>query len=61
MIMLKACPRCSTGDLFVDRDYYSWNVMCLQCGFMKDVDDVSHAIELFGHDSRRKVPAKMSA
>lgn len=61
VIMYRACPRCSTGALIVDRDYYSWNASCLQCGFVKDVDDVSHALELFGRNGRRKVLAKIPA
>ena len=61
MIMYKACPRCSTGALIVDRDLYSWDSSCLQCGFVKDIDDVSHALELFGRDRRRKDLAKIPA
>lgn len=37
MLLLKACPRCSRGDVVVDRDIYGWNVLCLQCGFMVDL------------------------
>ncbi|MCL5265374.1 MAG: hypothetical protein M1343_09340 [Chloroflexi bacterium] len=31
MIWLKACPRCG-GDLFEERDWYTRNIKCFQCG-----------------------------
>ena len=38
MIMFKACPRCKTGDVVKDGDVYGYYVVCLQCGFLKDLD-----------------------
>jgi hypothetical protein len=29
----KSCPRCN-GDVYLDRDEFSWYEQCLQCGFM---------------------------
>jgi len=35
MFWFKACPRCR-GDLFLDPDTGSRDVVCLQCGYRKD-------------------------
>ncbi len=37
MILLKACQRCHTGDVVTDRDMYGLYILCLQCGYMKDL------------------------
>ena len=52
IIWLKACPRCETGTVMVDRDVYGWNILCLQCGYMKDLRDPSEAKAFLGlnHD-----------
>ena len=39
MIWFKSCPRCQRGDVILDRDIYSWYVQCLQCGYMKDLEN----------------------
>lgn len=36
---LKACPRCG-GDLFIYKDEYGWKESCLQCGFIRDLNEV---------------------
>jgi len=36
MWKFKSCPRCG-GDIFVDRDPYSWYEQCLQCGYLRDM------------------------
>ena len=38
-LLLKGCPKCG-GDLTVTRDIYGRYVSCLQCGLLKDVDQV---------------------
>ena len=38
MMFLKACPKCR-GDLLLRGDVYGSYVTCLQCGFMKDVEN----------------------
>ena len=43
MIWFKACPRCRVGDLVLDQDLYGWNILCLQCGYMKDVYGAAQA------------------
>ena len=30
----RACPRCA-GDLFVEEDIFSTDLVCLQCGFRR--------------------------
>lgn len=39
MIWFKSCPRCETGAVVLDKDLYGKHIMCLQCGYMKDLDD----------------------
>ena len=39
MIWFKSCPRCETGAVVLDKDFYGKHIMCLQCGYMKDLDD----------------------
>lgn len=34
---MRKCPRCG-GNIFLDRDFSSWYVECLQCSFSKDLD-----------------------
>jgi DNA-directed RNA polymerase subunit M/transcription elongation factor TFIIS len=38
MMILKGCPRCK-GDLYIDRDLDGTYISCMQCGYVKDVDD----------------------
>ncbi len=40
MFWFRQCPRRS-GDIYVDRDQYGPYVTCIQCGFSKDVSNVS--------------------
>jgi hypothetical protein len=43
MVWFKSCPRCTTGDLALENDLYGWLVLCLACGFDKDIDDAQGA------------------
>jgi len=43
MLWYKACPRCESGDVALDRDFYGWYVACLQCGYMKDFRSAAEA------------------
>ena len=38
MTWFKSCPRCKTGDVISEKDYYGPYFMCLQCGYRKDID-----------------------
>ena len=54
MIRLKSCPRCETGAIVVNKDYFGDNIMCLQCGYMKDLDNDYRLKDFQGaHWSRR--------
>lgn len=33
MIFFKKCPKCSTGDLIFEEDWYRGELVCLQCGY----------------------------
>ena len=37
MLRLTICPKCTKGDVTLDRDYYGWYEYCLQCGYMHDL------------------------
>lgn len=40
MWKLKRCPRCG-GDIFLDKDQYTWYMQCLQCGYLRDLDNIA--------------------
>ena len=44
MLSLKSCPRCRIGDVDRIKDTYGWYLLCLQCGYLKDVDDPYYAV-----------------
>lgn len=39
MMYLKSCPRCKAGDLYIEKDWFGPYVLCLQCGYMKDIKE----------------------
>ena len=39
MLSLKTCPRCTMGDVVLESDYYGQHLLCLQCGYVKDLDN----------------------
>ena len=60
MILLKTCPRCDTGDIEVDKDFYGWRALCLQCGYIKDLSCAEEAQEILAsqRQDKRQVLAK---
>jgi len=34
LIRFKSCPRCR-GDMYLESDLYSWDEVCLNCGFRR--------------------------
>ena len=61
MLWLKSCPRCQEGDVTLDRDMWGWNIMCLQCGYMKDVEDPNGATVLLRQHDAAREPVPQSA
>ena len=43
-LLLKGCPKCG-GDLTVARDIHGRYVSCLQCGLLKDIEEVSLPVQ----------------
>ncbi len=37
MLQLKACPKCKTGDMVLEKDVYGWFRQCIQCSFIEDL------------------------
>ncbi len=40
----RRCPKCG-GNIFIDRDIYSWYEQCLQCGRTFDLPKISDSIK----------------
>ena len=40
MYWLKSCPKCQ-GDLCLDQDHYGAFQTCLQCGYLRELNDRS--------------------
>ena len=38
-LRLKSCPRCK-GDLVLDLDQWGLYEQCIQCGYLRDLEDV---------------------
>ncbi|MDP6072737.1 MAG: hypothetical protein QGG34_14465 [SAR202 cluster bacterium] len=45
MLFLKGCPRCQ-GDMHINEDLYGRYRKCLQCGYMRDLDEPNKLLEL---------------
>ena len=45
-IWFKACSRCKQGLVVFEKDIYGQHIQCLQCGYMKDVNDVTEALSV---------------
>ncbi len=43
MVWLKSCPRCSAGDLILEDGREECSVKCVQCGYVKYVDNPDQA------------------
>jgi len=56
VIKFKVCPRCR-GDLYLAEDVFGRYLSCLQCGYLKDVEEpklASTPIPEAGKGSRQK-------
>jgi len=53
MLKLKACPRCK-GDLNGNRDMYGSYDECLQCGYMRDIEEPNKLLASLAEVVRKK-------
>ncbi|MCH8310482.1 MAG: hypothetical protein IIB17_08310 [Chloroflexi bacterium] len=53
MLKLKACPRCK-GDLNSNRDMYGSYDECLQCGYMRDIEEPNKLLTMLTEVVRKK-------
>jgi ribosomal protein S27AE len=53
---LRSCPRCG-GDLFLDRDIYSWYEQCVQCGYVRDLKSIDEFDELEVEGGKKQATA----
>jgi len=37
-LKLKGCPRCK-GDMVLERDHWGWYEQCIQCGYLRDLEN----------------------
>ncbi len=50
LVLLKACPKCVTGDLIRVEDIYGFFWNCLQCGHINDLPlGLEHLFDLTEH------------
>jgi len=56
MWRLKGCKRCG-GDVFIDKDKYSWYQECLQCGQRTDLPGVAESKKQSATPQRKVVLA----
>ena len=52
MIKFKSCPRCSQGDLILDRDVYGTYLQCIQC---------AHIVETAASPAKQEIPEQQAA
>lgn len=57
MFWFKACPRCR-GDLFIEEDADSRDVVCLQCGYRMSYTQREPHTVLAGSQDRVRVPER---
>ncbi|MFH1032189.1 MAG: hypothetical protein V1767_06475 [Chloroflexota bacterium] len=55
---LKGCPRCG-GDLFLDKDFDSWDEQCLQCAYRRELTKVSRFSEQPMEAEKEPVPVSV--
>lgn len=44
MIKFKECPRCQ-GDLHITSDAFGMYLSCMQCGYLRDVEEQARDLE----------------
>ena len=58
MFWMKGCPRCK-GDLFLDQDASSRDVVCLQCGYRREISSLDLCRIMMDSEKRRKAPEQL--
>ena len=53
MFYFKGCPRCK-GDLHSNRDMYGSYDECLQCGYMRDIEEPNKLLATLSEVVRKK-------
>ena len=41
---LRSCPRCG-GDTYIEKDFYGWYEICLQCGYRFELRDLDNFVQ----------------
>ncbi len=60
-LKIGSCPRCSNGEIFIDRDLYGWYECCLQCGYSRDLPDIASPSPVEQPDAAKEIiPAPKS-
>jgi uncharacterized protein (DUF983 family) len=44
-INIERCPKCKTGKITLDKDFYGWYEYCVQCGYVRDLPDLPKLYE----------------
>ena len=57
MLRLKSCPRCK-GDIVRDRDQWGWYEQCIQCGYLRDLQNVVEAKRRLTQETRAMSASK---
>jgi len=52
----KSCPRCG-GDVFLDKDQYSWCEHCVQCGHVRDLKSIDEFNKLSVENEKKPAAA----
>ena len=56
MIKFKECPRCQ-GDLYLAEDVFGRYVSCMQCGYLRDLEQAARESDPVGaipHEAERE-------
>lgn len=56
MIKFKVCPKCR-GDLYLGEDIFGKYLSCMQCGYLKDVEEpqpLAQPLPITGEEEARR-------
>ncbi|MFC1982312.1 hypothetical protein ACFLV5_00755 [Chloroflexota bacterium] len=52
---LESCPRCR-GNMMFDEDHYGRYELCIQCGYLYDLEDATKVDKRSVREARRNMP-----